>query len=196
MVDGIFPLRSVVRATRALTDEGAPTRVQLRVEYLGGVRERFEERRGDVMLTLAFAGDADHEAHPLDPIEMILVTAPEHPLQELDSVDRSRLTEHVELTVRDSSKGGAARGPLDMGSPQLFRLSDFHSKREALLEAVGYGWMPRHLIAGDLTAGTLVELPLAEGSRHRFTPHLVHRRAEPLGRAGRLFVEALESNGS
>jgi len=126
---------------------------------------------------------------------MLLVTAPEHPLQQLDSVDRARLSEHVELSVRDSSRGGAARGPLDMGSPQLFRLSDFHSKREALLEAVGYGWMPRHLIARDLTSGALVELPLTEGSRHRFTPHLVHRRSEPLGRAGRLFVEGLEARG-
>jgi len=192
VVDGIFPLRSVVRATRALMDEGAPTRVQLRVEYLGGVRERFEERRGDVMLTLAFAGEPEHEARPLAPIEMILVTSPEHPLQALEELHRGHLADHVELSVRDSSKGGGASGPLDMGAPQLFRLSDFHSKREALLEGVGFGWMPRHLIAGDLSARALVELPLTEGSRHVFTPHLVHRRSEPLGRAGRLFVRALD----
>ena len=194
VVDGIFPLRSVMRAVHALTRAGAPTRVLLRVEYLGGVRERFDERRGDLMLTLAFAGDADHLAQRLEPIEMLLVTSPDHPLQELPRVTRAALTEHVELSVRDSARSAeGARGPLDMGSPQLFRLSDFHSKREALLEGVGYGWMPYHLIERDLEQGRVMELALEEGSRHVFTPHLVHRRAAPLGRAGRLFVQALRA---
>ena len=192
VVDGIFPLRPILRAVRGLTEHAAPTRVQLRVEYLGGVRERFDEQPADVMLTLAFAGDADHEARPLPPIDMLLVTSPTHPLVDLDRVDRAALADHVELSVRDSSRrASATRGPLDMGSPQLFRLSDFHSKREALLEGVGYGWMPQHLIERDLTAGTLRELPLEEGSRHTFTPHLVTRRAAPPGRAARLFLSLL-----
>ncbi|MAQ15257.1 MAG: LysR family transcriptional regulator [Sandaracinus sp.] len=188
VVDGIFPLRPVLRAARSLTEARAPTRVQLRVEFLGGVRERFENAPADLMLTLEFAGDPDHEARALDPIEMILVTRPEHPLQALARVDRADLTAHVELTVRDSSRRRPPRGPLDMGSTQRFRLSDFHSKREALVEGVGYGWMPEHLVADDLRAGRLRELPLIEGSRHVFTPHLVHRRSAPLGPAGRLFV--------
>ena len=34
-------------------------------------------------------------------------------------------------------------------------LADFYSKRIALLEAAGYGWIPRHFIRSDLDEGTL-----------------------------------------
>ena len=78
-----------------------------------------------------------------------------------------------------------------MGSPQLFELSDFHSKTEALMGGVGYGWLPRHLAEHHMERGDLVEIPFEEGSRHRFEPHLVYRKDPALGPAGRLFMELL-----
>ena len=61
------------------------------------------------------------------------------------------------------------------------------------MEGVGVGWMPRHLVADHLKRKRLVVLPFAEGNRHVFVPHLVHRRGQPLGRAGRMFVELLRA---
>jgi DNA-binding transcriptional LysR family regulator len=192
VADGIFPMRPLMRAMRRLTQEGVPTRLSLRVEYLGGVRERFDEQSADLMLTLAFAGDARHAATPLAPIEMVLVARAKHPVLEAPRLDRAALAQHVELVVEDSSRHSEARTrPLSLGSAQVFRLSDFHSKREALLEGVGIGWMPLHLVDDLLRRGRLVELPLGKASRHVFVPHLVHRRGTPPGRAARRFVELL-----
>ncbi len=194
VADGISPLRPLMRAMRKLEDAGVPTRVGLRLEYLEGVRERFEERNADVMLSLTFAGDARHVAEPLPPIEMVLLAGASHPLRKVKPLDRAALAEHVELVVEDSSRDRDARSrPLSLGCPQVFRLSDFRSKLEALLEGVGVGWMPRHLVADHLKRKRLVVLPFAEGNRHVFVPHLVHRRGQPLGRAGRMFVELLRA---
>lgn len=194
ITDGIFPLRPLVRAMAKLTRAGVPTRVGLRVEYLGGVRERFDEREADLMLSLAFAGDTRHVAEPLPPIEMVLVASSTHALSKAKRVDRATLAEHVELIVEDSSqKREAHTRPLSLGSAQVFRMSDFHSKLEALLEGVGVGWMPRHLVEDHLAKRRLSLVPFVEGSKHVFVAHLVHRRAEPLGRAGRMFVDLLRA---
>lgn len=194
VVDGIFPLRPLMRAMAKLGKEGVPTRVGLRVEYLEGVRERFEEREADLMLSLAFAGDARHVAEPLPPVEMVLVARRSHPVIRGGRVDRAALAKHVELVVEDSSRSRERRTrPLALGAAQVFHLSDFHSKLDALLEGVGVGWMPRHLIEKELRAKRLAEVPFAEGSRHVFVPHLAHRRSAPPGRAGRRFIELLRA---
>ena len=62
------------------------------------------------------------------------------------------------------------------------------SKRLAALSGVGFGWLPEHLIGGDLAAGTLVPVG---GQQWTYHPKLVHRAGRPLGRAATLFVEAL-----
>ncbi|APR76006.1 Transcriptional regulator, LysR family protein [Minicystis rosea] len=205
VADGVLPMPPLMRAFRRLEARGVPTRVQLAVEYLGGVRERFERERADLMMVLDFAGDELHIAEPLPPLEMILVARRDHPVHAGGHagghagrrVDRADLAAHVELTVSDSRRDGAPPlGRLSLGSSQLFRLSDFHSKREALLEGVGLGWMPRDLIARDLARGTLRPIDFREGPRHVFHPHIVRRRGVPLGRAARaLYDEILEEPG-
>ncbi len=197
VVDGILPMSPLMRALRSLADQAAPTRVQLAVEYLGGVRERFERERADLMVVLDFAGDEHHIADPIAPIELLLVARRDHAIHAGGPVGRADLAGHVELSVADSRREGAPPvARLALGASQIFRLGDFHSKREALLEGVGLGWMPRHLIERDLARGTLRVIDFREGPRHVFHPHLVHRRAVPLGRTARALHDALRTEGA
>lgn len=176
VVDGIFPQRALMRAIARFTREGAPTHVRVRVEHLGGVRERFASERADAMLTLDWDDDPRFVASAMAPIEMLLVASASHPLRR-GNVDRARLAEHVELMVEDSRQHDRPRrGRLALGSPHVLTLSDFESKRTALLEGVGFGWMPRHLVADDLRKKKLARLRYAEGNRYVFPLHLVQRR--------------------
>ncbi len=193
VVDGILPMRPLMRAITRFSRHGLPTRVELHVEYLSGVAERFEDDGASLMFVLDFAGDVRLAARPLAPVEMRLLARPDHPVRAVQPVDWARLAEHVELMVEDSSRRGVGRtGRLALGSPHVFSLSDFHSKRDALLEGVGYGWMPIHLVGDDSAAGRLAPVGFEEGDRHVFVPHRVHRRAQPLGRAARLFLDLLD----
>jgi DNA-binding transcriptional LysR family regulator len=191
VVDGAYPLEPLLGALKALAARGLPTRVQVEVEYQGGVAARFE-RGADLMLVLELAADADLHAEPLPPLEMRVLAAPSHPLAGQPRVQRTALTRHTEVVVKDSSPEYAdtPRAPW-FGSSHVVHLSDFHAKRMALLSGVGYGWMPDHLAAADVDWGRLVELDLAEGARWTYRPHLAWRRDRPLGRAGHLFVEFL-----
>lgn len=194
VVDGLLPLAPMLRALRRFLDEGSPTHVQLRVEHLGGVRERFREIRADFMILLDFTGDERLVTRVLDPVEMRLVIARDHPLAAAPkAVDRAALAKHVELVVEESRRNAPpAAGRLALGSPHVVRLSDFHMKRLALLAGVGFGWMPLHLVHRDLAAKRLVPVRFVEGDTHVFTPHLAHRRGVPLGRAAQRFLELLD----
>jgi DNA-binding transcriptional LysR family regulator len=212
VVDGLLPLSPILRALRRFAGEGAPTRVGLRVEYLGGVRARFDRDEADLMIALDFAGAPTLSARPVPPVEMLLLARPDHPLfgatrrsrvrgkrkpsprsRSAPPITRDDLAAHVELVVEDSRPGGVpGPGRLSLGSPHLFRLSDFHSKREALLEGVGFGWMPRHLVETDLAKGRLVPLGFEEGDRYVFHPHLASRRDPPPGPAARRVLSLLE----
>ncbi len=188
VVDGCLPMQPILAAVRRFSRAALPTHVQLRVEHLGGVRERFASARADLMLALDLAGDDRLVTRALPPVEMRLVVHRAHPLAKLRGVDRAELAKHVELVVDDSAQHGAP-GRLALGSPHVMRVSDFAMKRLALLEGVGYGWMPSHIVGADVAARALVPVRFVEGGKHVFAPQLAWRRTLPLGRAARRFVE-------
>jgi len=71
-------------------------------------------------------------------------------------------------------------------------LNDFHSKKIALANGIGFGWMPRYLVESELRRGTLRIVRWTGAHTHDFRPFLYHRGANRLGRAGRLFIEGLQ----
>jgi len=70
VVDGVLPLGPVMRALNRLSREAVPTRVEVVVEYLGGVHERFASHRADFMLALDFPGHPDYDSAPMEPVTM------------------------------------------------------------------------------------------------------------------------------
>ncbi len=191
IVDGILPLEPILHALKALAEQRVPTRVQVRVEFLGGVQVHFEKDRADLMLVKDYQPRAGLEAEALAPMDVILCAASGHALARADRVALNDLHEHVELSVPDS--GSRAASNLMFGGERVFHLSGFEAKKQALLMGVGFGWMPRYLVAAELASGSLSEVRYAGGSRYRFSPLLVQRLDTPLGRTGRALVGMLKA---
>jgi len=193
VLDGILPMPPLMRAMQGFTERHLPTRVRLMVEYLTGVPRRFEMEEAAMMLVLDYAGDPDLSAIALPSVDMFLLAHRDHPLnRQTNPLGRQDLADYVELVVADS--GNRPKGATDrlfLGSPHLFHLSDFHSKREALLSGVGYGWLPGHLAHPHMRSGELVEIPFSEGSIHTFEPQMVQRNGPSMGLAGRIFSQLL-----
>ncbi len=192
VVDGMLPSARLLAVLKEMADLNIPTHIQLRVEFLGGVSQRFEQAGAELMLTLVPLSDTRLSVQALADLETVLVVAPEHPLALAKGAELAVLQQHVELTVHDSSYSKAHGGTQTFGGERVFYLSDFRAKKEALMMALGYGWMPLDQVEDELQAGTLVELDYLGGSRHRYTPMLVRRLDQPVGRAGQLLSEKLQ----
>ena len=189
VIDGAFPVDPVMQALKVMADQGIPTRIQMKMEFLGGVQMRFEQDRADLMIVVDYQPSPFLKAQPLKVCTFVLVAARQHPLAGQEKLSHNQLLDHVELTIQDSS--GSTLDALQFGGERVFYLSDFACKKDALLMGLGFGWMPENLIARELASGELVELDYIGGTRHQFTPHLVQSLDTPLGKAGEMFRELI-----
>ncbi len=190
VVDGAIPTSPLLEALTRLGEEGVPTHVQLRTEYLAGVPLRFRELSADLMLTLSLPDDPLLEVVELAPMVFVLVASPDHPAASEGPLELSGLQRHLELSVHDSDLATSGRDTNLIAGARVFYVGDFAAKKEGLLRGLGLGWMPLHAVERELDEGRLVELPYTPGSRRRYPVSLARRSDRPLGPAGRR-LEAL-----
>lgn len=188
VVDGALPMGPVLRALRRFIAAGHPTRVRLDVEHRQGVIARWEADHADLMGVLGLDEADGCVVTPLPPLPMVLLAAAHHPLGGGRAVQRSALAAHVELLVRDSAPSTREGAEAWFGTGHLVHLSDFPTKRLALLDGLGFGWMPRPLVEDDLQQGTLVPVTLVDGDgTWTFRPLLVRRADRVQGPASQAF---------
>ena len=95
VVDGILPLDPIMDALKAMADARIPTRIQVKVDFLGGVQERFEEDGADLMLVMDFRPGPALAARALPEAERVLVAGADHPLAAMGQVTLSDLRSFV-----------------------------------------------------------------------------------------------------
>lgn len=194
VVDGILDITPIMSVIRSLIEEDVPTKISLTMEYLGGVQHRFEQNNADLMLVKEYQASTQLLSHSLPEVECLLCLSNDHPLANTARVDRNDLQQYIEISVHDSSDQELyAVEHLHFGGDRMFYLSDFKSKKQALIQGIGFGWMPYYLVKKELDTGTLVEVNYQHGSRFSFRPQLVWRAEKPLGKTGQKFIEQLTS---
>jgi DNA-binding transcriptional LysR family regulator len=187
--DAIVPLHPVLGVIQLLRAAKAPTRVQLSVDSLAGVEERFDREEGHVMLSVLPPKSGELTVVPLQRLEARLVAHRDHPLATgRRTLAQGDLAPHVFLTVRGSDpRLRLPTGSIDQQS--TVHLSDFHAKKAAITAGIGFGWLPEWLIHRELKQRELVPLRLREGNSHTFDPLLAYRGTP--GRAVQCFIEQL-----
>ncbi len=193
VLDGIYPSGPVLRQVQAIRAAGAPTRVEVSVEYLAGVEEAFAQRRADLMISVLPPRNPGLVAKDLPSLRAFLVAGRDHPLARLRRATREDLAAHTLVTVRGSDpRLQLSTSSLEPAAP--IQLHDFSSKREALLAGMGYGWMPAYIIADDLRRGRLRKLAYVDGAEHVFHPRVyaIGDRAE--GRAAKRLISGLRAD--
>lgn len=193
VVDGALPMAPLADAMRTFSVRQVPTRIRVDVEYQDGVPDRFFSEGAHIMLVLELdAVPSGMLSRALAPLEMVLVVGATHPLAGQPRLPRKELHRWMELVVKDSSPRFArVPRPSFLGSTNAIHLSDFHSKRLALLGGAGFGWIPRHMVAEDLAAGALVPVDLDTGGTWTYLPRLVTHDAGAPGRAAQLLIDLL-----
>ncbi|GGI76596.1 LysR family transcriptional regulator [Shewanella gelidii] len=189
IIDGALPMEPIMIALKRMTEHQIPTKIQLNMEFLGGVQHRFERDKADLMLVKDYRSGPAYVPQTLPKITSVLVVSRHHPLSVQSNVNLNELQQHVELTIEDSSPEKTFRDEMQFGGDKVFYLSGFIMKKNALSMGLGYGWMPDFMVKESLDAGELVEVDFVGGSRFSFTPQLVATLERPLGRAGALFTQ-------
>jgi DNA-binding transcriptional LysR family regulator len=161
----------------------------LRIEGLGAVAACVIDAGSDLGIAGPVPGDHPAlERQAVGEIDLIPVAAPSHPLARA-GVAPGESRRHLQLVLTD-------RSPLTEGrefsvlSPLTWRLGDLSAKHSLLREGLGWGNMPRAMVAGDVASGALVELDLPEKPGAHYRLSAVWRRDTRLGPAASWLVDA------
>lgn len=190
-VDVMLPSSTLASVLRNFQEVFPTVNLRLHVEALGAVTALVLDRRAD----LAIAGPdiidlPELQRREVGSVELVPVASPSHPLAMLDDIPPGETRKHLQLVLTD-------RSPLTEGrefsvlSPRTWRLADLGAKHALLLEGIGWGNMPRHMVTKDLAAGRLVPLCLPEATQIRYLLHALWRNDSLPGPATTWMLEAL-----
>ncbi|MFC5473314.1 LysR family transcriptional regulator [Paraherbaspirillum soli] len=158
-LDVFFPTAALVGLLQGFRAAFPGVTVRLEIEALGAVAERVLD--GEAMLgilgTLPIV--PAHLLHiSLPTVLLVGVAAPSHPLAQVTGrVPERLLAQQVQLVLSDRS-ALTANQDFSVHSSLSWRMSDLGTKHALLRAGLGWGYMPRHVVADDLAAGRLVTI--------------------------------------
>lgn len=136
---------------------------------------------------------------PIGSIERIPVVAAGHPMAKWPgTIPAEAFCDHIHLVMSNRSRQPRHR-VLNSPSSVIWRVNDIGMKHAAILDGLGWGRLPRHLVQADLDAGRLVRLRLGRQEGGDWSSplpmHIAYRRGDVLGPAATWMLEALLNLG-
>lgn len=186
VIDGILPIDSLLASIRRFGTDKVPTKISIRTEFHSGVENAFQNLNADLMISVIPPVMKNLRVKNLETIAARLVAHRDHPLFKIKRPKLEDLQKHAFITVRGSHQM-LQLSTTALDSSSAFHFNDFHSKKQALLAGIGYGWMPDYLIEKELKSGKLLEIRWEGASTHTYHPK-IYSRGSHLGKAAALFL--------
>jgi DNA-binding transcriptional LysR family regulator len=194
VVDVFYPIDAITRVAREfrLQYPGVPPRIY--VEALGAAIEPILDGRCSVGVVGSLPLISDTLTNErLPSVVFLMVAASDHPLtNHKGKIPRELLAKPTQIVLTDRSELSSGR---EMGvmSPATWRLADLFAKHHFLLNGLGWGGMPLHVVQRDLDEGRLAVLPIEDVPPEGLplTMSAVWQTKSPPGPAGRWFIERL-----
>lgn len=160
------------------------THIKLVTEMMGGPLERLMNADADLIIAGLYGVPIDEvETLPIGSITIRPVASPGFPSADRPGIkSRREMQGYTQVIV--SGTGGKdydqSRDLLSGG--QRWTVSDFQAKKSIIKAGLGWGGIPEHLMAEELTSGELVPLAI-EGYPPRHTEiFAIRRRDRPMGK--------------
>jgi DNA-binding transcriptional LysR family regulator len=190
-VDVMFPIPSLTCVLRGFADTFPTVGLRLRMEAVGGVAQLVLDGACGLGVS-GWAGNLPEVLcrRMIGRIRLIPVAAPFHPLAALNSVTSAAVREHTQLVLSDASHltDGQDYGVLSL---RTWRLGDLGAKHALLKAGLGWGNMPEHLVANDITTGALKRLPMEEAPLYDYPISLLTRADSAPGPAASWIMEQI-----
>jgi DNA-binding transcriptional LysR family regulator len=194
VVDVMLPAKRLVRALDEFRTKFPTVALRLRVEALGAVTEAVLEGLAAFGMSGPLPIESDALTRgPAGSIKLVPVAAPGHPLAQQGKIAAVRLRDHVQLVLTDRSALTQGR---DFGvlAVRSWRLADLGAKHALLLAGLGWGNMPKWVVADDIKRGRLVRLDIESDSDLVYPFLSLYRSDAPPGPAAYWLMERLSQS--
>ena len=189
VVEAMFSTPILVRVLGEFQRQFPSVQLRVNVESLGATAQAVVDGTADLGIALEFAAAVPGlDTSPMGEVELVPVAAPSHPLARIKGkIQPEAIRDHVQLVLTDRSKLTAGRD-YSVFAVKTWRLADLGARHAMLVAGLGWGSMPRHMVADDLNAGRLVRLDIRRPDGMTRLPRpgvvLARRKDKVLGPAG------------
>jgi DNA-binding transcriptional LysR family regulator len=159
VIGDLCPLPETLSLLRRFFDGCPGTRLHLHFEAISGPWERLFDDEADLILHHIDKADQRLEFIDLFRVDVVPVVAPgflRFPISQ--SITPEQMRDYVQCVIRDTARRSAPRSYFLLEGARSWTVSDQLMKRELILQGMGWGHMPRYLIAQDLRDGRLLPI--------------------------------------
>ena len=188
VVDVAFPRERLLSIVAELGVACPQTQLQLADAVLSGAEEAITAQSADVVVTSRVP--AGHLGDFLLDVAFVAVAHPAHALFGLQRpLSPADLAGQTQVVVRDSG----VQQPRDegwLGAERRFTVSSMEASLAMVTAGLAFAWLPEHLVAPAIGAGTARALPLVSGATRHVALSLVLVRAAVAGPAARAAAQS------
>ena len=161
VIDVLFPIEAIAQVAKGFRERFPGVPLRLYVEAMGGTFQPLLDKRASVGIVGSLPTmPAGLTRESLASVAFTAVAAAGHPLAGYKGmIPRSELAKHVQIVLTDRSSLSNGR-EFGVMSTQTWRLADLFAKHAFLLNGLGWGGMPVHVVQQDIASGRLVELEI------------------------------------
>jgi len=188
--DGVIDFRSIAKALSFLQKSKVPTEFRIEAAFLDEVKAKFLSEPGSLMVTILPFTLPQVESISLPPIRMHLVAHKDHALNHEKGAKWSvnDLQKETYIKVRETY-GQLGLSTESISFETSFTVNDFTSKKLAIEQKLGFGWLPEYMMEKEMEKGLLIPLQSELKNRHTFKPKLYYRIEEGVGKTTQELID-------
>jgi len=191
VVDAAFPNDLLMTSLSTFAKQSQGTRVQLREVILSGASDALLNDEAELVIGAELPGGV--LADPLIEVELIAVAHPDHPLHHFDRLlTSSDLGQYMHVVIRDSGE----HEKMDVGwlsSQDRWTVSSIDSALSAVMNGLGYGWIPSNRLNDAFEQKQLKPLQLDQGATYKAFLFMSFGHPHNIGPATRELAEIIQN---
>lgn len=195
VIDVFYPIDAITQVAKEFRQKYPAVPLRIYVEALGGAIKPVLDGRCSIGVIGSLPAIPDTLTYERLPgIAFLMVAARDHALaSHRGKISKEDLGKHTQIVLTDRSELSSGR-EFGVMSSSTWRLADLFAKHHFLLNGLGWGGMPLHVVRKDLEEGRLSVLPIEDVPPDGLilTMSVVWQTKSPPGPAGRWFVDRLK----
>ncbi|MDV7340483.1 LysR family transcriptional regulator [Terasakiella sp. A23] len=188
----LAPLLSIIDQVRSRFKN---THIRLSIEAMGGPIEKLMEDDAD-MIIATFDGVVPEKvvSAPYQTINIYPVCHKDYPPAKASGpIVSTEMRDFPQIVVSDKSTPAYQQSRNLFEENQRWSVSDFASKKQIIMSAMGWGGLPEHLIEDELKSGDLIALNLEQFPVRHSKLMLMRKRTQVHGPVAKALWKAILS---
>ncbi len=177
--DASIPIRFISGVLKECEANFPETNLNLIGENLFGTMERLVEKEADLAVMTYFAESHLLKSLPLIKFQFFPVATSTHPLARYEKeVPLEDLKDYVQVVLEDTARSPTKDNHRVIEGARQWRVNHYETKKEIILEGLGWGNLPDFTIKDELETGQLVPLKIENYYRSGESEICLVRRAD------------------